>query len=110
MARALDLFRRRERPAPGPAALAEPLEAASFRELHVAGRPEGNPWSNKDIDPDGSDRNGLGALCRRQAFAERRRCAGITLPVHAGTADPARPDWPIRFTGQLRAAPSAATA
>ncbi len=66
--------------------------------------------SNNNIDPDGPDRNCPGALCRRQAFAGRRRSAGIALPVRAGTADPARPDWPIRFTGRLRAASPAATA
>ena len=38
-----------------------------FDRLHVAGHPEGN----RDIDPDGSDRNVMDALRWKQAFKER---------------------------------------
>lgn len=137
MARIPESFGRREQPA-----LAVPVGEPGTRGLHVAGHPGFNPGSdpgsnpepNNDIDPDGSDRNGLGALCRKQAFteradadmtiaarvrcevkpvtarAERPSCAGIASPVHVGVADSARADWAIEFTSQLRAAPPAAPA
>lgn len=137
MARIPESFGRREQPAPAVA-----LGEAGTRGLHVAGHPEfnhasnreSNRESNNDIDPDGSDRNGLRAPCRKQAFteradadmtiatrvrcevkpvtarAERPSCAGIASPVHAGVTDPARADWAIEFTSPLRAAPPAAPA
>jgi len=88
-----------------------------FRRLHVAGHPEGN----RDIDPDGSDRNVMEALRWKQAFSERTdarialvtqfafesgpivawvdRLAreGIRLPVHIGIAGPAKLQTLIKF-------------
>ncbi len=88
-----------------------------FTRLHVAGHPEGN----RDIDPDGSDRNVMDALHWKQAFSERTdaRMAlvtqfafesgpiiawvnrltdeGIHLPVHIGLAGPAKLQTLIRF-------------
>ena len=88
-----------------------------FERLHVAGHPEGN----KDIDPDGSDRNVLDALRWKQAFSERTdakiamatqfcfeakpviqwvnrlQAEGITLPIHIGVAGPAKLQTLIKF-------------
>ncbi len=88
-----------------------------FTRLHVAGHPEGN----RDMDPDGTERNTMEALRWKQAFSERtnaemaivtqfafeaepivawvRRLAkeGIDLPVHVGVAGPARLQTLIKF-------------
>lgn len=88
-----------------------------FERLHVAGHPEGN----KDIDPDGSDKNVMEALRWKQAFAERTdaqmamatqfcfeakpviewvnrlNAEGIKLPVHIGVAGPAKLQTLIKF-------------
>ncbi len=88
-----------------------------FKRLHVAGHPEGN----KDIDPDGSDRNVMDALRWKQRFqdttgaqmalatqfcfesgpviawADALRDAGITLPIHIGVAGPAKLQTLIKF-------------
>lgn len=93
------------------------FDKAGFKRLHVAGHPEGN----KDIDPDGSDRNVMEALRWKQAFSERtdaqmalatqfafeaepvikwvNRLAaeGIDLPVHIGVAGPAKLQTMIKF-------------
>ena len=77
-----------------------------FERLHVAGHPEGN----KDIDPDGSDKNVMQALKWKQAFSERTdakmamatqfcfeakpvidwvnrlNAEGIDIPVHIGVS------------------------
>ncbi len=90
---------------------------AGFKRLHVAGHPEGN----RDIDPDGSDRNVMEALRWKQKFADGSdarmalatqfcfeaapvikwadalRDAGITLPVHIGVAGPAKLQTLIKF-------------
>ncbi len=97
-----------------------------FTRLHVAGHPEGN----KDIDPDGSDRMVMEALRWKQAFAERtdaqmalatqfcfdaepviawvNRLAaeGIALPVHIGTAGPAKLQTLIKFAIACGVGPS----
>ncbi len=97
-----------------------------FERLHVAGHPEGN----RDIDPDGSDRNVMDALRWKQAFAERtdarmaivtqfcfeaapvidwvNRLAaeGIELPVHIGIAGPAKLQTLIRFAIACGVGPS----
>ncbi|NBQ51711.1 MAG: methylenetetrahydrofolate reductase, partial [Marivivens sp.] len=42
------------------------FDRAGFKRLHVAGHPEGN----RDIDPDGSDKNVMDALRWKQKFSE----------------------------------------
>jgi methylenetetrahydrofolate reductase (NADPH) len=93
------------------------FDKAGFKRLHVAGHPEGN----KDIDPDGSDKNVLAALRWKQAFSrrtdaemalatqfcfeampviawvERLQREGIDLPIHIGIAGPAKLQTMIKF-------------
>ncbi|MGB3148887.1 MAG: methylenetetrahydrofolate reductase [Paracoccaceae bacterium] len=88
-----------------------------FTRLHVAGHPEGN----RDIDPDGSDRNVMEALRWKQAFSQRSdakmamatqfcfeakpviewvnrlQAEGIDIPVHIGVAGPAKLQTMIKF-------------
>jgi methylenetetrahydrofolate reductase (NADPH) len=102
------------------------FDKAGIRRIHVAGHPEGN----KDIDPDGSDRNVGEALRWKQAFAERsdaemavvtqftfeaqpvidwaERLAaeGITLPLHIGIAGPAKLQTLIKFAVACGVGPS----
>jgi methylenetetrahydrofolate reductase (NADPH) len=97
-----------------------------FERLHVAGHPEGN----KDIDPDGSDRNVMEALRWKQAFArrtdakiamatqfcfeakpviawvDRLKAEGIDLPVHIGVAGPAKLQTLIKFAIACGVGPS----
>ncbi len=97
-----------------------------FERLHVAGHPEGN----KDIDPDGSDRNVLEALRWKQAFSERTdakmalatqfcfdagpviewvnrlNAEGIHIPVHIGVAGPAKLQTLIKFAISCGVGPS----
>ncbi len=97
-----------------------------FTHLHVAGHPEGN----RDIDPDGSQRNVMAALRWKQEFAahtdakmaivtqfafepapviawaDALRAQGITLPVHIGTAGPAKLQTLIRFAIACGVGPS----
>ncbi|MCY1125291.1 methylenetetrahydrofolate reductase [Frigidibacter sp. RF13] len=97
-----------------------------FDRLHVAGHPEGN----KDIDPDGSDRNVMEALRWKQAFSERTdakmamatqfcfearpvidwvnrlNAEGIKLPVHIGVAGPAKLQTLIKFAIACGVGPS----
>jgi methylenetetrahydrofolate reductase (NADPH) len=97
-----------------------------FTRLHIAGHPEGN----RDIDPDGGDRNVMQALRWKQAFAERSdaRMAlatqfafeaapviawverlqkeGIDLPVHIGVAGPAKLQTLIKFAIACGVGPS----
>ncbi|MFV2092540.1 MAG: methylenetetrahydrofolate reductase [Hyphomicrobiales bacterium] len=94
------------------------FDKAGFTRLHVAGHPEGN----KDIDPEGSDRNVLEALRWKQDFSTRTdakmalatqfcfeakpviawadalRAAGIDIPIHIGVAGPAKLQTLIRFS------------
>jgi methylenetetrahydrofolate reductase (NADPH) len=93
------------------------FDRAGFKRLHVAGHPEGN----RDIDPDGSDKNVMEALHWKQKFsdstdaemalatqfcfeakpviawADALRDAGVTLPVHIGVAGPAKLQTLIKF-------------
>ncbi len=97
-----------------------------FSRLHVAGHPEGN----KDIDPDGSDRNVSDALRWKQAFSEtsdaemalatqfcfeaepviawadRLKAEGIRLPIHIGVAGPAKLQTMIKFAIACGVGPS----
>lgn len=102
------------------------FEKAGFDRLHVAGHPEGN----RDIDPDGSDRNALDALRWKQAFAEhtgikmaivtqfsfdstpviawteRLADEGIELPIHLGAPGPAKLQTLLRFALHCGIGPS----
>ena len=93
------------------------FDKAGFKHLHVAGHPEGN----RDIDPDGSDKNVQDALRWKQKFSETTdaemalatqfafeagpiiawadalKDAGITLPIHIGIAGPAKLQTLIKF-------------
>lgn len=97
-----------------------------FERLHVAGHPEGN----KDIDPDGSDRNVMEALRWKQKFSDRTdarmalatqfcfdakpviawidrlAAEGITIPVHIGIAGPAKLQTLIKFAIACGVGPS----
>ena len=97
-----------------------------FDRLHVAGHPEGN----KDIDPDGSDKNVIAALKWKQAFKERTdakmamatqfcfeakpviawvnrlQAEGIDIPVHIGVAGPAKLQTMIKFAIACGVGPS----
>lgn len=97
-----------------------------FIRLHVAGHPEGN----KDIDPDGSDRNVMEALRWKAAFSQRTdakmavatqfcfeaepvidwankiKAAGIDLPVHIGVAGPAKLQTMVKFAIACGVGPS----
>jgi methylenetetrahydrofolate reductase (NADPH) len=97
-----------------------------FKELHVAGHPEGN----RDIDKDGSDKNVMDALRWKQRFSETSnadmalatqfafeakpiiawgdalRDAGITIPVHIGIAGPAKLQTLIKFAIACGVGPS----
>ena len=98
----------------------------SFARLHVAGHPEGN----KDIDPDGSDRNVTDALRWKQKFSERTSAdmaivtqfafeidpiiawadrltaESIALPIHLGIAGPAKLQTMIKFAIACGVGPS----
>ena len=97
-----------------------------FKWLHVAGHPEGN----RDIDPDGSDKNVMDALRWKQKFSETTgadmalatqfafeagpiiawadalRDAGITIPIHIGIAGPAKLQTLIKFAIACGVGPS----
>jgi methylenetetrahydrofolate reductase (NADPH) len=97
-----------------------------FKRLHIAGHPEGN----RDIDPDGSDRNVMEALRWKQKFSETTdaqmalatqfcfesapviawanalRDAGITIPIHIGVAGPAKLQTLIKFAIACGVGPS----
>jgi len=102
------------------------FDKAGFKRLHVAGHPEGN----RDIDPDGSDKNVMEALRMKQDFSNRTDAkmalatqfcfeakpviswidaltkAGIDLPVHIGIAGPAKLQTLIRFAIACGVGPS----
>ncbi|MEP3298214.1 MAG: methylenetetrahydrofolate reductase [Pseudoruegeria sp.] len=102
------------------------FDKAGFKRLHVAGHPEGN----KDIDPDGSDKNVLAALRWKQKFNETTDAemalatqfcfeaapviewidaltdAGIDIPVHIGVAGPAKLQTMIKFAIACGVGPS----
>ncbi|MFT7491251.1 MAG: methylenetetrahydrofolate reductase (NADPH) [Pseudohongiellaceae bacterium] len=97
-----------------------------FKHLHFAGHPE----SNRDIDPDGSDRLALQSLRWKHAFSERTdarvaittqfcfeaapviawadRLAteGINLPIHIGLAGPAKLHTLIKYSLSCGVGPS----
>ena len=86
--------------------------------MHVAGHPEGN----KDIDPDGSNKNVSEALSWKQEFSNRTdasmaittqfcfdanvvkkwadtiKDSGIDLPIHIGIAGPAKLQTLLKFS------------
>ncbi|MDG1532571.1 MAG: methylenetetrahydrofolate reductase [Paracoccaceae bacterium] len=94
------------------------FDKAGFKRLHVAGHPEGN----KDIDPDGSDKNVMDALRWKQDFSARTDAkmalatqfcfesgpviewadalaeAGFDIPIHIGVAGPAKLQTLIKFS------------
>jgi methylenetetrahydrofolate reductase (NADPH) len=89
-----------------------------FKRIHVAGHPEGN----KDIDPDGSNKNLSGALSWKNEFSKRTDASialatqfcfesepvikwinsikeeGIDIPVHIGIAGPAKLQTLIKYS------------
>lgn len=99
---------------------------AGFKHLHVAGHPEGN----KDIDPDGSDKNVMDALMWKQKFSETSdaqmalatqfafeagpiiewanaiKAAGVDIPIHIGIAGPAKLQTLIKFAIACGVGPS----
>jgi methylenetetrahydrofolate reductase (NADPH) len=102
------------------------FDMAGFTNLYVAGHPEGN----KDIDPDGSDKNVAEALIWKQKFSERTdasmalatqfafeagpiiewadaiRAAGVDIPIHIGIAGPAKLQTLIKFAIACGVGPS----
>jgi len=102
------------------------FEKHGYRRLHVAGHPEGNA----DIDPDGSTRNVDDAVRWKQAYAQqtgtemalvtqfvfdagpmidwaqRLQGSGITLPIHAGVAGPAKLQTLIKYAIACGVGPS----
>ena len=102
------------------------FDKAGFKRLHVAGHPEGN----RDIDPDGSDKNVQDALRWKQKFSETTDAemalatqfafeagpiiawadalkeAGITIPIHIGIAGPAKLQTLIKFAIACGVGPS----
>jgi len=102
------------------------FDKAGFTNLHVAGHPEGN----KDIDPDGSDKNVMDALRWKQKFsdttdadmalatqfafeagpiiawADGLKDAGIDIPIHIGIAGPAKLQTLIKFAIACGVGPS----
>jgi methylenetetrahydrofolate reductase (NADPH) len=97
-----------------------------FKNLHFAGHPE----SNRDIDPDGSDRMVMQSLKWKQAFsartdarvaittqfcfeaapviawADRLAAEGINLPIHIGLAGPAKLHTLIKYAVSCGVGPS----
>ena len=89
-----------------------------FKRIHVAGHPEGN----KDIDPDGSNKNVSGALSWKNEFSKRTDASialatqfcfesepvikwinsikeeGVDIPVHIGIAGPAKLQTLIKYS------------
>ncbi len=102
------------------------FDKAGFTRLHVAGHPEGN----RDIDPDGSEKNVMEALRWKQDFsartdaamaittqfafeagpvidwANRVKAAGIDLPIHIGIAGPGKLQTLIKFALACGVGPS----
>ena len=102
------------------------FDRANFKNIHIAGHPEGN----KDIDPDGSSRNVDAALKWKQGYKEKTdakmaiatqfafesgpiikwansiKNAGIDIPIHIGIAGPAKLQTLIRFAIACGVGPS----
>jgi len=94
------------------------FDKAGFKRLHVAGHPEGN----KDIDPDGGNKNVSEALSWKQEFSNRTDASmaittqfcfdadvvkkwadaikdnGIDIPIHIGIAGPAKLQTLLKFS------------
>ena len=102
------------------------FDEAGFSDLHVAGHPEGS----RDIDPEGGLHNVSEALRWKQGFSGRTdarmaivtqfafdaapvvawaaglRAAGITLPIHAGVAGPAKLQTLLKYAAACGVGPS----
>ena len=102
------------------------FDKANFKNIHIAGHPEGN----KDIDPDGSTRNVDAALKWKQNYknitdakmaiatqfafeagpiiewASSIKNAGIDIPIHIGIAGPAKLQTLIKFAIACGVGPS----
>ena len=96
----------------------ELFDIAEFKNLHIAGHPEGS----KDIDPDGSTKNIDKALSWKNEFSKRTdanmaittqfsfdsdsvinwanniKNAGIEIPIHIGIAGPAKLQTLLRYS------------
>jgi len=96
----------------------ELFDVADFKNLHIAGHPEGS----KDIDPDGSTKNIDKALSWKNKFSKRTdanmaittqfsfdadsvikwanniKNAGIDIPIHIGIAGPAKLQTLLRYS------------
>lgn len=94
------------------------FDKAGFKRLHVAGHPEGN----KDIDPDGGNKNVSEALSWKQKFSNRTdasmaittqfcfdadvvkkwadaiKDSGVDIPIHIGIAGPAKLQTLLKFS------------
>ena len=102
------------------------FDKAKFKNIHIAGHPEGN----KDIDPDGSTKNVDAALQWKQNYKNRTdakmaiatqfafeagpiiewansiKNAGIDIPIHIGIAGPAKLQTLIKFAIACGVGPS----
>ena len=102
------------------------FDRANFKNIHIAGHPEGN----KDIDPDGSSKNVDAALKWKQRYKDKTdakmaistqfafesgpiikwansiKNAGIDIPIHIGIAGPAKLQTLIRFAIACGVGPS----
>ena len=102
------------------------FDKANFKNIHIAGHPEGN----KDIDPDGSRKNVDAALQWKQNYKNRTdakmvittqfafesgpiiewansiKNAGIDIPIHIGIAGPAKLQTLIKFAIACGVGPS----
>ena len=102
------------------------FDKANFKNIHIAGHPEGN----KDIDPDGSTKNVDSALQWKQNYKNKTdakmaiatqfafeagpiiewansiKTAGIDIPIHIGIAGPAKLQTLIKFAIACGVGPS----
>ena len=102
------------------------FDRANFKNIHIAGHPEGN----KDIDPDGSSKTVDAALKWKQSYKDKTdakmaiatqfafeagpiikwansiKNAGIDIPIHIGIAGPAKLQTLIRFAIACGVGPS----
>ena len=102
------------------------FDKANFKNIHIAGHPEGN----KDIDPDGSTKNVDAALQWKQNYKNKTdaemaiatqfafeagpiiewansiKNAGIDIPIHIGIAGPAKLQTLIKFAIACGVGPS----
>ena len=102
------------------------FDKANFKNIHIAGHPEGN----KDIDPDGSTKNVDAALQWKQNYKSKTdakmaiatqfafeagpiiewansiKNAGIDIPIHIGIAGPAKLQTLIKFAIACGVGPS----